>query len=85
MGKNVGKIISKNLTGKYIQKLLDHANRSAADAFKTASLRAIQKSSEATGGFTGNSIPDKITKVSKKSKQNDSETVTNEKDKEIPK
>ena len=43
MGKNIGKNVSKNLSGKYIQKLLGHAKQSAADAFKTASKRAIQK------------------------------------------
>ena len=32
-----------------------------------------------------NKIPDRITKVSKKSQQNNWETVTNENDKEIPK
>ena len=43
MGKNIVKDISKNLSGKYSQKLLDHAKQSATDAFKTASKRAIQK------------------------------------------
>ena len=35
--------ISKNLSGKYSQKLLDHAKQSLTDAFKIASKRAIQK------------------------------------------
>ena len=43
MGKNIGKNVSKNLSGKYSQKLLGHAKQSAADAFKTASKRAIPK------------------------------------------
>ena len=30
------KSISKNLSGKYSQKLLDHAKQSAVDVFKTA-------------------------------------------------
>ena len=34
--KNTGKNISKNLSGKYGQKLLDHAKKSATDALKTA-------------------------------------------------
>ena len=33
--KNNGKNISKVLNGKYSQKLLDHAKKSATDAFKT--------------------------------------------------
>ena len=43
MSKNVGKNVSKNLRGKYSQKLIDHAKQSATDAFKTVSKRAIQK------------------------------------------
>ena len=71
MGKNICKIISKNLSGKYspdmlAMKLLDHAKKSAKDAFKTASKRAIQKTAEATGDFIGNKIAIKITKVLKK-------------------
>ena len=85
IGKNVGKNISNNLNGKYSQKLLDHAKQSAIDAFKTASKKGIQKIAEATDDFIDNKIADKITKVSKDSQQNNSETVTNENDKEIPK
>ena len=84
MGKNVGKNISQNLSGKYSpgmlamhQKLLDHGKQSATDACKTASKRAIKKSAEATGDLIGNKIANKIMKVSKKSKQNNSETITN--------
>ena len=35
------KNISKNLSNKYSQKLLDTANKSATDAIKTASKRVI--------------------------------------------
>ena len=42
MWKNIGKIISKNLSSKYSQKLLDYAKQSANDALKTSSKRAIQ-------------------------------------------
>ena len=35
IGKNNGKNISKVLNGKYSQKLLDHAKKSATDALKT--------------------------------------------------
>ena len=70
---------------KYSQKLLDHAKISATDALKTSSKRVIQKTVEATGDLIGNKIANKITGVSKKLQQNNSETVTNENDKEIPK
>ena len=73
------------MSGKYSQKLLDHAKQSATDAFKTASKRAIYKTAEAAGYLIGDKIADKITKVSKNSQQHNSETVTNENVKEIPK
>ena len=57
--------MGKGLSNKYGQKLLDSAKKSAADAIKTASKRAIQKT-EATGDLIGNKIADKITIVSKK-------------------
>ena len=79
MGKNIG----KNLGGKYSQKLL--AKQSAKDALKTSSKRVIQKVAEATDDLVGNKIDDRITKDSKTSQQNNSETVTNEHDKKIPK
>ena len=85
MGKNIGKTISKNLSDKYSLKLLDHAKKSATDALKTSSKRVIQKTAEATGDLIGNTIANRITKVSKNSQQNDSETVTNEHNKKIPK
>ena len=61
--KNMG----KNLSNKYFQKLLDSAKKSMADAIKTTSKRAIQKTAEATGDLIGNKIADKITSISKKS------------------
>ena len=42
MGKNFGKNINKNLSGKYSQKLFDHAKQSATDAIKTSPKRVIQ-------------------------------------------
>ena len=59
--------------------------KSATDTLKTSSKRIIQRTAEATGDLNGNKIANRITKVSKKSQQNNSETVTNEHDKEIPK
>ena len=40
--------MSKHLSVKYSQKLLDHAKQSAPDSFKTVSKRAIQKTAKAT-------------------------------------
>ena len=61
------KNISKSLSNKYGQKVLDSAKKSTTDAIKTASKIEIQKTAEATGDLIGNKIPDKITSVSKKS------------------
>ena len=72
MGKNTGKNISKNLTGKYSKKRFDHAKKSATIA-------------KVTGDLIGNKVVDRITKVSKTSQQNNSETTANEHNKEIPK
>ena len=49
------------------RNLLIQLKKSATDARKTASKRAIQKTAEATGDLVGNKIADKITSVSKKS------------------
>ena len=50
-----------------VKNLLTQLKKSAADAIKTASERAIQKTAEATGDLVGNKIADKITIASKKS------------------
>ena len=55
------------MSNKYSQKLVDTAKKSAIDAIKTASKRAIQKTAEAAGDLIGNKIADKITSASKKS------------------
>ena len=67
MGKNIGNKISKKLRGKYSQKLLDHAKKSATDAIKTSSKRVIQKTEEVTRELIGDKIAIKIRKVSKNS------------------
>ena len=59
--------VAKNMSNKYNQKLVDTTKKSATDAIKTASKRAIQKTAEATGDLIGNKIADKITSASKKS------------------
>ena len=81
MGKNIGKNISKNLSGKYgpsmlamRQKRFDHAKKSATDALKTSSNRVIQKTVETVGDLIGNKIANRITKVSRNSQQNNSES-----------
>ena len=55
------------MSNKYSQKLLDSTKKSTIDVIKTASKRAMQKTSEATGDLIGNKIKDKITSVSKTS------------------
>ena len=53
--------------------------------FKLRSKRVIQKTAEATGDLIDNKIANKMTGVSQNSQRNNSETITNEHDKEIPK
>ena len=65
------------------QKLLHLAKKSATDALKKKKKRVIQKTVEATGDLISNKIANRITKVSKISQQNNSETVTNEHDEEM--
>ena len=79
----------KNLSGKYTpvmlaarQKLLIMLKKYATDALKTSPKRWFLI---ATGDFIGNKIADRVRKFSKNSKQNHSEKVTIEYDKEIPK
>ena len=79
--------VAKNMSDKYSQKLVGTAKKSAIDAIKTASKRAIQKTAEATGDLVGNKIADKITSASKKSfkKPHDEEIQSTEVNAEIPK
>ena len=67
------------------QKLLDHPKQSATDILKTSSERVIQETAEATVDLIGNTIANRITKVSKNSQQNNLETLINEHDKETSK
>ena len=57
---------ARSMSNKYGKKLVDTAKKSATDAIKTTSERAIQKTAEATGDLIGNKISDKMTSVSKK-------------------
>ena len=66
-----------------VKNFLIVIKKSTADAIKTASKRAIQKTAEATGDLIGNNIADKITSVSKKTPNNnedDAELTTHKKD-----
>ena len=79
--------VAKNMRNKYGQKFADTAKKSATDALKTASKRAIQKTFEEPGDLVGNKIADKSTSASKKSlkKPRDEESSSTEANKEIPK
>ena len=48
-----------------VKSFADSAKKSATDAFKIASKRAIEKTAETTGDLIGNKIADKITSYSK--------------------
>ena len=63
MDKYICENISKNLSDKYGQKLLDHAKKSAADALKTSPKRVIQKTVETTLDWIGIKIAHRITNV----------------------
>ena len=80
--KNIGTCatkVAKSMSNKCSQKLLDRAKKSSMDAIKTASKRAIQKTTEATDDLIGNKIADKIT-ISKSS-QNTSKELHSKADK----
>ena len=61
---------ARSMSNKYGKKLVETAKKSARDAIKTASKRAIQKSAEATSDLVGNRISDKITGISMKKSNN---------------
>ena len=52
---------ARSMSNNYGKKLVNTAKKSAADAVKTASKRAMQKTAEATGDLIGNKLADKIT------------------------
>ena len=57
--------MSKNMSGEYSQKLLDHTKQSSIGTGKTVSKRAIQKTAEITVDLT-NQFANRVAKVSKK-------------------
>ena len=75
---------ARSMSNKYGKKLVDKAKKSATDAIKTASKRAIQKTTEATGDLARNKIANKITSFSKKSTQKSTkELPTTDEDEEL--
>ena len=67
--------MEKHLSNKYGAKPLDSAKESTADAIKTASKRAIQKSAEVKRDLIGKKkIANKITSKTKKSNQQEADT-----------
>ena len=86
MGDNLDeKFLSPNLGGTYSQKLFDEAKTSFTDKLKTTNNRLIHKTAEETVDLIGDKMTNKITKFLKSWQNNNSQTVTNEHDKEIPK
>ena len=74
--------IGKDISSKYIQKLVNSDKKYATGEIKTASKRAIQKTAEAIKDLIGNKIADKITSSSKNYPK---EFPSNEANNEIPK
>ena len=73
--------MGKELSNQYSRKFFDSAKKSTTNAIKTASKRAIWKTTEATGDLIGNKIADKIPSISRKS----SKELQDENEIEIPK
>ena len=71
MEQNIGENISKNLSCKNSQKLLDHAKQSLQIHLKLFQKEQLKKTTESTGDLK---IAEKITRVSKTSLQNKSVT-----------
>ena len=71
------------MSNKYGKKLVETAKKSATDAIKTTSKKAIQKTAETTGDLVVNKIADKIANASKKSRNE--EMQSSEVNNEIPK
>ena len=57
---------TRSMSNTYGKRPFDTAKKSATDAVKTASKRAIQETAEATSDLVGNKIADKIKSISKK-------------------
>ena len=75
------------MSGKYSHKLLGQTKQSARDALKSFSKRVIYSKNFKKSDFIGNKTPKRVKKKEswKGSPQDNSETITNEHDEEIPK
>ena len=62
--------------------MLNNLQQTLKQQIKLLQKESFNKTAEATDDLIGNKIANRITKVSKNSQQNNSETVTNEHDKE---
>ena len=66
--------LQENLEINMVKKLMDTAAKTGMDAAKTAPVKIVQKTAEATGDLIWNKIADKITSVCKtKSKEKEDE------------
>ena len=70
IAKYIGKILTKNLSGKYSQEILDLAKQFETDGIKTSSKRALQKIAEATSDLIGSKTANKIKRASEKVSKN---------------
>ena len=88
MSKTIGENISKDLSGKYSPGILAmHKDfLIMLNKLQQMRLKLLQKKQLKKAEATGHLICNKITKkISKNSQRNNSEIVTNEHDREIPK
>ena len=74
---------ARGMSNKYGKKLADAAKKSATDAIKTASKRAIQKTAEATSDLIGYKMADEITSVSKKKSNNNDDDDDDDNDDDV--
>ena len=56
IGKNANESVTKNLRGKYSQKLFYHVKQYATDKLKTTTKKVIQKTANSTGDLIGMKI-----------------------------
>ena len=84
MGKNIGKNISKDLNGKYNEKFLDRTKNLQQMHLKLLQREPFEKQERQLLIGLVIKLLIELTKVSKNSQENNSETVINEHDNEIP-
>ena len=67
--------IARKFGDKYRKKLMDNATKTGIDTAKTASIRVIQKTADATGNLIGNKIADKITSIGKSKEKEETKEI----------